>query len=79
MLRFDVYGREIGVTRVNDEWMAVYIGEAGKHRSAPGVAIPPWVTESDLVRFLADLFHESASPARPDVIRLPDAPERRET
>jgi len=76
MIRFDVFGREIGVTRVAGAWQAVFIGPGGKHRTAPGVTIPPWVAEEELARFLADLFHESASPHRPDVLRLPDSSDR---
>lgn len=72
MLRFDVYGRKVGVVREEGGWSAVFLGESGKHRPAPGVIIPPWVTEDELVRYLADLFHEGASPERPEVVRLPD-------
>ena len=72
MLRFDVYGRQVGVVREDGRWSAVFVGDGGKHRAAPGVTIPPWVEEDELVRYLADLFHESASPERPDVVRLPD-------
>lgn len=70
MIRFDVYGRTLGVTRESGEWKAVYIGPDGKHRRAHDVVIPPFVEESKLTRYLADLFHESATPENPDVIRL---------
>ena len=72
MLRFDVYGRRLGVVRVDGRWDAVWIGTDGTHRPAPGVTIPPDVEASGLVQFLADLFHESATAARPDVVRLED-------
>jgi hypothetical protein len=72
MLRFDVYGRQVGVVRDNDRWTAVWVGSEGKHRPAPGIAIPPELHESELRRFLADLFHESASADKPDVFRLND-------
>lgn len=72
MLRFDVYGRVVGIRRTDEEWTAMFVGGDGKHRPAPEVVIPPWVTEDGLARFLADLFHEASSPERPDVIRLPD-------
>ncbi len=73
MLRFDVFGKEVGIVREEGGWRAVYVGREGKHRSAPGVTIPPWVDEPDLVEFLADLFHEAASPERPTVIPLTDS------
>lgn len=70
MLHFDVFGRRIGVTRALGEWSAVYLGTEGKGREARDVAIPPWIEKDDIGRFLADLFHESASPEHPDVIAL---------
>jgi len=70
MLRFDVFGREVGITRDEGGWTAVFVGQDGKHRDAPEIVIPPWIEESDLGRFLADLFHESASPLRSEVVFL---------
>ncbi len=68
MLRFDVFGRHVGVTRADGRWIAVFLGAEGKHRAGP--AIPPSLPESELETFLADLFHESARPDKPNVIRL---------
>ena len=74
MLRFDVFGREIGVVRQDGAWRAVFVGKEGKHRTAPGVTIPPDLPASDLARFLADLFHEAARPDRPEVTALDPTP-----
>lgn len=75
MLRFDVFGREVGVVREDGRWRAVFVGREGKNRPAPGIVIPPEVRACELARFLADLFHEFARPDRADVIPLnPDAP-----
>lgn len=70
MPRFDVYGRVIGVERWEGGWRAFHVGAEGKRRPAGDVVIPPSVSESELAGYLADLFHESASPERPDVVRL---------
>ena len=70
MLRFDVYGRTVGVLREDGRWRVVFLGEDGKHRDAPGVVVPPSLEASDLARHLADVFHESARPGRPDVVPL---------
>ena len=70
MMRFDVYGRILGVTRARGEWRVVHLGADGKHRPAADVVIPPSVAESELSGYLADLFHESASAEKPDVVRL---------
>ena len=69
-MEFDVFGRRIIVERHGAEWATFEPGDEGKRRRAPDVFIPPDVTESELVRYLADLCHESASPSRPDVKRL---------
>lgn len=74
MLLFDVFGRRIGVQRTGDRWRVVLVGEDGKHRAAPGVVIPPSVPEAELARYLADVFHESATPERPDVVRVHERP-----
>lgn len=71
MRRFDVFGRRVGITRQDGRWHAVFLGHEGKHRVAPGIAIPPELPAEELARFLADLFHESARPDQPEVIELP--------
>ena len=69
MLYFDVFGRRLGVEWDGDQWNASEVGPEGKRRPAP-VSIPPWIDEDGLLRFLADLFHESATQGRPDVVFL---------
>lgn len=69
MPRFDAYGRMLRITRSNDEWDVRAEGADGTLRDAR-VRIPASVPESELAEFLADLFHESATPERPDVVRL---------
>lgn len=70
MLRFDVFGREVGVFREDGRWRAVFVGREGKNRPAPAIVIPPELPPAELARFLADLFHESARPDRAHVIPL---------
>jgi len=69
-MRFDVFGYIVEVERKGDEWHAYRVGTDGKRRSAPGTTIPPWIEPDQVARFLADLYHEAASPERPEVIRL---------
>lgn len=69
MLRFDAFGYLIGIERVAGRWRAYYLGAEGKRRDA-GVVIPDDLPESELARFLADLFHEAATPERPDVVPI---------
>ncbi len=70
MLRFDVFGRALGIARREGEWRAYYLGSDGKRREAREVVIPPSVPESELPRYLTDLFHESATPEHPEVVTL---------
>lgn len=70
LLRFDVFGRLVGILREGGRWRALYVGREGRHRDAPEIVIPPDLDESELARFLGDLFHESARPDRAHVVRL---------
>ena len=69
-MEFDVFGRRIIIERHGSRWAVFEPGDEGKRRPARDIFIPPHVTESELLRYLADLCHESASPSRPDVKRL---------
>lgn len=69
MMRFEVYGRRIGVWRCRAEWRSVLIGADGKLGSS-GVVIPDFIEEAGIGQFLSDLFHESARPGMPDVRRI---------
>ena len=70
MIRFDVFGRIVGVVRESAGWQAYYLGEDGKRAMARDLTIPPDLPEADLGRHLADIAHERASPQRPAVRRL---------
>lgn len=68
-LRFSVYTRLIAVVRRDTGWAAFELGAEGKRRAAEFV-IPDFVTEDELCEYLADLFHEVATPANGDVHRI---------
>lgn len=70
MLRFQVFGMRVGVERSASGWTAYWLGNEGKRRPAEFV-VPDFVTEDEMAEYLRDLFHESASPQHPDVVRLP--------
>ncbi|NVM74294.1 hypothetical protein FHW83_000054 [Duganella sp. SG902] len=59
--RFAIFGRHIAVTGVPGAWRAFYFGAEGKRRPADFI-IPGDVAEQDLCEYLADLFHEDATP-----------------
>lgn len=68
-LRFDVFGRPMAAVRDARGWSLFHLGPDGKRRRAEAV-IPPWLDDDAIAGWLADLFHEAATPARGDVVRL---------
>jgi hypothetical protein len=60
---------QLGVRRDGDRWRAYRLGE-GKRRELHDLVIPEDLPEPELERFLADVCHEMATPARPGVRRL---------
>lgn len=68
-IRFDVYGREVLAVHESTGWVIYDVGE-GKRRPAHDLQVPPDIGESELRGYLADLCHERATAAHPDVQRL---------
>ena len=69
-MEFDVFGTRMVVERTPSGWALFYPAEEGKRRTVPGLLIPPDTAPADIPQYLADLCHEAASPAHPDVRRL---------
>ena len=69
-MEFDVFGTRIIVERSANGWAMFYPPQGGKRREVPGIWVPPDLPEENLAQYLADLFHEGASPTHPDVKRL---------
>lgn len=70
-MKFSIYGRKVvEVIRDGSGWSAFYLGNEGKKRKADGLVIPSTVREEDLVEYLADVFHEMATPANHEIKRL---------
>jgi len=60
-LRFNIFGALIAVTDSSGALRAFYLGAEGKRRPAEFV-IPADIAEHELCEYLADLFHENATP-----------------
>lgn len=60
MLRFNVFGKLIGVEHSGFYWKTYWLGSEGKYRDAEFV-IPDNIKEDELPKYLADIFHEAAS------------------
>jgi hypothetical protein len=69
MLRFSIFGTLLSVERTGSGWIPFFLGQDGKRRRAE-FEIPAFVTEEELCQYLADLLHESATPANPDAYEL---------
>ena len=69
-LRFDVFGRQLVISRKEHGWTAWYLGPEGKKRPAADIVIPSNTAESDMTLYLSDLCHEWATAQHPDVKRL---------
>lgn len=68
--RFAIFGHHIAVTGAPGAWRAFYFGAEGKRRPADFI-IPGDVAEQDLCEYLADLFHEDATPRNSTAARMP--------
>ena len=69
-LRFNVFGTLVTIAGAPGAWQAFYPGSDGKRRAADFI-VPDDISEDGLLEYLADLFHEDATPRRPNVLLLP--------
>jgi hypothetical protein len=67
--RFNVFGRLVVITGAPGNWSAFLLGTDGKRRRADFI-VPSELDESELCRYLSDLFHEAASSTQPVVTRI---------
>ena len=68
MRRLDIFGHAYVAAHTEDGWELYSPGAEGKRGPRLDLPIPPFVhTEAELAAYLADLCHEWATPAHPDV------------
>jgi hypothetical protein len=70
-LKPDVFGRLLLAERTITGWQLFDLGSEGKQSPATDVVVPAFIAAAELEQYLADLFHESATPEHPGVRRLP--------
>ena len=68
-LRFNIFGMLIAVNGSYGAWRAYYLGTDGKRRPADFI-VPRDVVEDDLCEYLADLYHENATPRNCHSVQL---------
>lgn len=67
--RFNVFGKIVAIRGTPGAWEAFYPGPDGKRRPADFI-VPGDIAEQELQEYLADLFHENATPRNNAVTRL---------
>jgi hypothetical protein len=70
VLKFDLYGTPVMVSRDGDRWTTYYSGAEGKRRPAPDIVVPADMLASDVEQYLGDLCHEWATDRHPTVRRI---------
>ncbi|MFP5390371.1 MAG: hypothetical protein ACLGI6_02340 [Gammaproteobacteria bacterium] len=64
--KFNVFGVRVAVVGAPGQWKAYYLGSEGKRRAADFV-VPADLADDEIREYLADLFHENATPANNSV------------
>ena len=71
MMIFSVFGRLVGVKREDEQWLLFNVSlPERKYSRIRDVIIPDFLTEEEIPRWLDDIYHEAASAAHPDVVRI---------
>ena len=70
LIKFNVFGKRMSVQRKEGEWLLFRESNTGVRARVYEVVIPAELEESELVTYLADIFHESANEKHPSVVRL---------
>lgn len=68
-LRFSIFGTDIVIVGAPGKWSALIPGADGKRRPAEFI-VPDYLAEDELCQYLADLLHESATPANGKAFRI---------
>lgn len=67
--RFNIFGSIIAITGTAGAWRAFYLGTEGKRRPADFV-VPSDIAEHELCEYLADLYHENATPRNCTAVQI---------
>lgn len=71
MLIYNIFGRYVGVKREGGRWL-VFRADLTERKFSRfyDIAIPDDMTEADILGWLSDIFHETATAHHPDVKRV---------
>ncbi len=70
LIKLEVFGRQVMAAKSGQGWQIYCLSEDGKRRPALDIMVPAFVTESEIVNFIADLCHEWATDKYPEVRQI---------
>ncbi|CAI0884390.1 DUF7661 family protein [Serratia ficaria] len=71
MMIFNVFGRLMGVKRVGEAWLLFNVTlPERKYARCYDIVLPWELNEEEIAGYLADIYHEAATPQRPEVFRI---------
>lgn len=70
LIKFDVFGKPMSVLKKEQEWLLFNESDTGIRSRVYDVVIPPDLLDSELAKYLDDIYHENASDKHPRVKRL---------
>ena len=74
-ITLDVFGTRMLAVSTEQGWEMSILGDEGKRRPVRDLVIPEHIKDGqELVSYLSDLYHESATPERPSVVQLDGSP-----
>lgn len=70
IIKFNVFGKRMSVVKKEQEWQLFNDPEVGIRSRVYDVIIPADIKESELEKYLDDIYHEYASEKYPRVTKL---------
>lgn len=70
LIKFDVFGKPMSVVKKEQEWQLFNESVTGIRSRVYDVVIPVELKESELEKYLDDIYHEYSSETNPRVKRL---------
>lgn len=73
LIIFNVFGKKMSVQRKSNEWLLFLESETSLRVRVYDVVIPSELSQEELPRFLADIYHENATSMNDQVELLSDS------
>ena len=70
IIKFNVFGKQMSVLKINDEWQLFNESDTGMRSRVYDVVFPTDLESAELGTYLDDIYHEYSSVKHPDVIKI---------